>query len=378
MDRLPSTDEQEWLLRELARLVAARGARSFLEAPIVLPTPEFFPDPIRSPGELIDRVTRRLMQLAGLGELDVGFSSLAGESRDDTPAGVVCERASACFYGIEDGRCHFGVHEELEADPHEIAGVMAHEVAHAYRARHDLVRGDDHEEERLTDLTTCALGFGVLSLTVSHRFRKWGTLTEAAWSASASGYLPPQAHAFLLAAQVTAQRLSGDERRAVAGHLEANQAAFLEAAEKHFAQDPTGLDRRLGLPDDRPRRRRAKDVLQPLRAYSGAFEPEPADPERDWTGWNRGRTVSRVRESRRLENAAFHAGLFGLGGLALSMLAFKSWLGLPLFGLAGLAYGLRRGWSMVHDVCSAHGCEAVLPEGAATCPKCGGRIDAAG
>jgi hypothetical protein len=70
---------------------------------------------------------------------------------------------------------------------------MGHEVAHAYRSHHRLQVDDRDREELLTDLTTIYLGFGILSVNNSYRFRKSGSLEGSLaytrWSTSSSGYL---------------------------------------------------------------------------------------------------------------------------------------------------------------------------------------------
>ena len=53
-----------------------------------------------------------------------------------------------------------------------------------------------------------------------------GSLATFEWSTSKLGYLPPQAFAYLLAAQVSLRNSDTREQRRVAGFLEANQAGF--------------------------------------------------------------------------------------------------------------------------------------------------------
>ena len=65
MQHVPDRDEREWLCRELAGLIQARGFEHFVRSPIVEPTSEYFPDPARSLVAGLDRVTRRLTQYAG-------------------------------------------------------------------------------------------------------------------------------------------------------------------------------------------------------------------------------------------------------------------------------------------------------------------------
>src|SRR5262245_55625072 len=146
MTQLPTDDDQQWLLRELAEIVRARGWEPFLSAPIVQPTPEYFPDPVASPAAALDRVTRRLMQYAGLGGLEVEITSFEDTYIEGDTEATSCKQIAGCFYGVGDGHCHFGVNADLPPDIEHLAGVMAHEVAHAYRAHHRLCCEDPDRE----------------------------------------------------------------------------------------------------------------------------------------------------------------------------------------------------------------------------------------
>jgi len=83
---------------------------------------------------------------------------------------------------------------------------LAHEVAHAYRHAHELRISDYEVEERLTDLTTIFLGFGVLTVNASQRFRSGTSGVGGSWySRSEGGYLSMQSMSYLLAARVVAR-----------------------------------------------------------------------------------------------------------------------------------------------------------------------------
>jgi hypothetical protein len=375
MISLPNDDDQKWLLRELVEIARARGWEPFLCAPIVQPTPEYFPDPVDSAAAALDRVTRRLMQYAGLGGLDVEITFFEDAYVEGAVETTSCKQIAGCFYGVGDGRCHFGVNADLPSDIEHLAGVMAHEVAHAYRAYHRLCCEDPDREELLTDVTTAYLGFGVLCLNNSFRFRRSGGLMASGWSTSATGYLPPQAHSFLLGGQLVARAAGTRARKAIYRQLETNQAALVKAAVKFFEETPVDLGTALGLPPpaSRPAPRDHAGVLQPLEPYAaGAGDPqeEREAPE----PWNEGRPVFRIRESTVGPQALLEASVWGAGGFLLSWMLYRSWLGLVPFALVGLVRGWRRGLRSRHDVCSDRDCGAALDPAATRCPDCGGEI----
>ncbi|HVT02847.1 MAG TPA: hypothetical protein VHL58_05670, partial [Thermoanaerobaculia bacterium] len=143
MDSLPTPEERKWLGRYLRKLIERRGIDAFVAAPILEPTSKTFPD--RWSGQLADvhRLTQRLMDAAGLAQLEILLTGVdAGtQSRELWDAGT-----AGWFAGIVDGRCNFGVHPSQLRDPEQAIGVMAHEVAHAYRTHYHL-RADDRGRE---------------------------------------------------------------------------------------------------------------------------------------------------------------------------------------------------------------------------------------
>jgi hypothetical protein len=379
MRYLPTDEDQEWLLRELAELIRVRGIDPFVASPIVQPTPEFFPDPVESPEAALDRITRRLLQYAGLGDLDMRVELFEHEDVEDTRDGTRCRSIAGCFLGIENGCCRFGINVEVASDAERVAGTMAHEVAHAYRTHHHLCCADREKEELLTDITTAYLGLGLLSTNDSYRFRKSGRLVGTTaytrWSASVAGYLPPQAHSFLLASQIVLRGLDRRERKAIYRQLEANQAAFVKAALRTFESGEVVLEKALALPPRAtwPAPRRPQEVLRPLSDYV-AREPSTGTEADVAAPWNRGRPVFRVRESKVLFYAIFDSSTLGGLGLGLSVLLFRSWLGLLPFAAAGILSGMRRGRRALTDVCSDATCGTALAAGLTRCPQCGGEI----
>jgi len=114
MQNLPSEREQHWLLVSTAALIRSTGHDPFLRNPIVEPTREFFPDPWTYSSRGLDRVVRRLMQYAGLDDLEAEIQPFQEEG-DSTATGL--------FMGIEDGKCLFGFNVHAPADAENMAGV---------------------------------------------------------------------------------------------------------------------------------------------------------------------------------------------------------------------------------------------------------------
>jgi peptidase M48-like protein len=182
---LPSLAEQGRLIGDLRALIAARGFVPFVAAPLLEPTPAHFPDRWRPDVLGVERLGRRLLGYVGLPELDVEVELYAAEAKVKkldqygNSAATTHKGAAAWFAGIVEGKCLFGAAADGLDAPDRLAGVMAHEVAHAYRHRHHLDLRDRNVEEPLTDLTTIYLGFGLLTTNASYRYRASGELLGA-------------------------------------------------------------------------------------------------------------------------------------------------------------------------------------------------------
>ncbi len=383
---LPTEKQQAWLIDALAELLGRQGTRQFLSMPLVEPTRRFFPDPWSFSEAGLDRVTRRLMQYAGLADLDVTILPFDRIATVERKRLCVQENVAGFFLGIEDGRCTFGFNVNAPADEEHMAGIMAHEVAHAYRAYHGL-RDDSnavHEEWR-TDVTASYLGFGILVANNSYRYRvSVGGIVQLGQTFSEfheghAGYLTPQAFCFLLAIQMQARSLGALARLRLLDQLETTQRAFAKAARERILEWPEETFDRLLFPhegdllEDVP----PEALLLPLPEY----EPEAREeaPGGDQTAgaplFNLGHPVFRLGQSRTLQYGGMgvFAGLLLTAGGAAALPPLRTWwlLIVPLLGLGG---GLALGSRTRFDVCADPDCGAVLPSAAATCPNCGGLI----
>jgi hypothetical protein len=362
---LPSVEERKWLGRYLRKLIERMGAEQFLCGAIVHPSPRYFPDPWSGTVADVHRLTQRLMSLAGLGDLTFSLSGF-DEASDAWDAGT-----AGWFAGIKNGRCHFGVHVGQLGDPEAAVGVMAHEVAHAWRQHHHLVADARDLEELITDLTTIYLGFGVFTTNNTDRYRSSGGWKVTSWSISSAGYLPPPSMAWALALQVAAR---GDraEASAVARDLEPNQQAAFREATEEIERDSSWLNA-LALPTSRPERWRYEliAIREPGEDEIEELEDEEPDPRR-----NAGVRVYRVPKTD-----IFKTLLIGLWpGLVVGMfvpLLFgienRRAIMLLTIGCAAvsLIWTIRRTWRYA---CSDRDCDTIVTAEMAACPGCGGTL----
>lgn len=381
----PSDEEREALLDALGEVIHARGADFFLTAPLRTATPRDFPDEWAPDVEGVRLMALRLMRHAGLDGLDAevieqidedeevgveGPPSVGGQDRSFHREGAV-----AWFMGIEDGIALFGIEPSQLSDAEQLAGTVAHEVAHAYRRHHALVVEDRDLEEQLTDLTTVYLGFGVLTANAADRYRSSGGLDGAQivtqWRRQQSGYLSAATMSFLLAAQVAVRAGGRAERRQVKAALELNQGAAFSEALGWLDDRIQAVRERLCVPPDPP----------PVRARDDA-EARPMALERrpvlDGPGTSPSSGEEADARSRRNAGEPIFgvarsgmelvpAGLAGLvAGAAVGMFTGNGWalLVLPL----ACAAIQRWGFGLYCTGCD-HRFGGSSPD---TCPGCGG------
>lgn len=374
MEVLPAADERKWLGRYLRKLIERRGCGQFVAAPILLPLPAVFP--VQWNGKVADvhRLTQHLMYYAGLAHLDM---RLTGFTADDLE-GVMDAGTAGWFAGIEHGRALFGVHVAQLRDAEGAVGVMAHEVAHAWRAEHKLVAEVRDREELLTDLTTVYLGFGVLTTNNTDRYRTSGGYGYTAWSSSSAGYLPTPAMAWLLALQVAARDYPR-EAHEVEAQLEPNQRASFRAALKELATAASWIEA-LQLPPraEWPARRAIERVAVFEPEVDGVDDPAPKPLS---TARNAGLTIPRLAQPE-LFLTAFVAAIAGtVLGFVILLLVFgddasdtatAATLMASVFVVEAIVHVRKRRF-----VCSDATCRERVHATTPLCPACGvtlGRI----
>lgn len=240
---LPPALQREWLAAGLETLIAARGEEHFLTAPLLLPEDRFFPDRFTPDAAGVAALAKRLLAYASLAHLDVSIETYENEQDvqelglDGKAAKWSHSGAAAWFAGIEGKRCLFGVELSKLTDPLGLVAAMAHEIGHAFRRSHRLERREHDVEEKLTDVTTIYLGFGVLTTAAAARFTtKSHDVIGSSYSHARQGYLGYDEMAYLLGLQLVVRGYDDAAVKHFARHLPANQAAVLREATRDIAR----------------------------------------------------------------------------------------------------------------------------------------------
>lgn len=202
---LPVTiEQQQWVDQSLVRLAKLVGAGRMLRGPVVLPTPEFFPDPYshESPESLQLMFVRvaRLMQLDPDG-IDVTlFQTEHDATRNLVPFGAWDSSGAGGLYFHDPAeRPHISINQAQMKDPMVLVATLSHELGHVMLLRPSLVRRDETDMEPLNDLLTIFLGFGIFTANSAFRFEQHTTNESQGWSTQRLGYLSEEVLGYALA-----------------------------------------------------------------------------------------------------------------------------------------------------------------------------------
>jgi hypothetical protein len=145
----------EWLGEEFAD-------SAFAGRPVVLPTPEFFPDPYdgskKAVRALLDRVCDYMDVVPALVALK--FVADAGKLWLVNDAGQYLAHAAGTY---AEGERKFIIRIDKSGldDPMGLVGTIAHELAHVRLLGESRVMQEEFDNELLTDLTVVHFGLGI-------------------------------------------------------------------------------------------------------------------------------------------------------------------------------------------------------------------------
>jgi hypothetical protein len=199
-----------------------------LSRPVVLPTPEFFPEPFSGTVADIPPLVARMCQYAAV-DADMVSVELYGDSAEAELArvtGLTYRSGSvAGHYRREAGRAVIGIDQTLVATPPRLIATIAHELGHV---RLDGTSGDREDHEPLTDLVTVYLGMGIFTANACFDFHRDGRQQ----STRRLGYLTEPMFGYGLACSAW---LRGERHPSWATYLDTNPRAFMKRGLRFLA-----------------------------------------------------------------------------------------------------------------------------------------------
>ena len=229
-------DTRAWVDHRWRWLEGEFGRDRLRAAPVVLPRPQFFPDPFHGAEDDVRPLLDRVCGYIGLDPDTIELSlyddqgPVAGHpffgGRRDGTAGL---------YHAEGGRFRVWVEATNLADPLALVATLAHELGHVHLLGHGRVSADEPDHEPLTDLLTVFLGMGVITANAVIREKYWHEGQTSGWSIGRSGYLTMPAFGYALARFAQAR---DEENPAWASELRPDvRAAFRQAFRFWAAED---------------------------------------------------------------------------------------------------------------------------------------------
>lgn len=202
--KLPlSEEQQQWVDNSFLRLGSLLGADRILQATLVLPTAEHFPDPYDCSEISLKSMFGLIAAQMQLNPDDIDLTLYESEyemTRSLVPFhyGAASEAAGLYHHDPRE-RPHISINEAQLKDPMALVAVLAHELGHIILLRPALVGRDDPDMEPLNDLLTVFLGFGIFTANSTFRFEQHSDNTSHGWSARRLGYLSEELFGYALA-----------------------------------------------------------------------------------------------------------------------------------------------------------------------------------
>jgi len=237
--KLPLSDEMRlWVDEGFLRLEKILGRDRMLNAEMILPDDDFFPDRYDGSRESVQRMALRIAKYMGVDadsfEVHV-YAENEDAWREDLMVGKPETRDAAGLYFHErnEGRFVVGLHAKQLNDPLALAATTAHELAHVLLLGGGLMERNSHDMEPMTDLCTVFLGMGFFTASSSFQFKKWSKDRYEGWSVSRKGYLTEELWGYALA-RFAKER--GELQPKWAQGLPTNVRAYFERSSKWLAK----------------------------------------------------------------------------------------------------------------------------------------------
>jgi hypothetical protein len=199
---------REWIDRRWVSLEGQFGRERLRKCRVVLPRPEFFPDPFQGTEEDARRILDRVCAYMDIDPATVEMSLY--EDRDPLYEGE-WRHGTAGLYHAEGGKFRIWVEVGNLDDPLAMVATMAHELGHVHLLGHGRISDEAEDHEPLTDLLTVYFGMGVFSANSVIREHYWQAGQVSGWSMGRRGYLGMPAYGYALARFARARDEDGSE-----------------------------------------------------------------------------------------------------------------------------------------------------------------------
>jgi hypothetical protein len=251
--KLPISDqERQWVDEGFRRLEKLLGRRRMLEARVITPTAEDFPDPYdNTSAASIEKLFGRVCSYMHVDRNNLEFEIFPDETeelRTILPywrGGLGRHAAGLYMHAMEervseedDGPAVVAIRSSQLKDPLLLVATMAHELGHVILLGGGLMNPKTPDHEPMTDLLTVFLGLGIFNANSASRFKQYQDERRQGWSMQRLGYLTEEIFSYALA-KFAVER--GEDRVEWERHLSTNVRFYFSRSRRWLAKNPHGI-----------------------------------------------------------------------------------------------------------------------------------------
>lgn len=248
--KLPISEEQrQWINEGFRRLEKLLGRSRMLEAKVVEPTAEDFPDPYDKTLEAADKLFSQVCTYMRVDRNSIEFEIFPDETeelREILPSwrDGGGKRAAGLYLHAHErerstddgqGRMVVSIRSTMLHDPMSLVATAAHELGHVILLGGGLMSSSTEDHEPLTDLLTVFLGLGIFTANSAARFKQFQNDRRISWSMQKLGYLSEKTFGYALAKFAT-ERDESDPKWA--RHLSPNVRSDFKNSKRWLKENP--------------------------------------------------------------------------------------------------------------------------------------------
>jgi hypothetical protein len=247
--KLPITEEQRlWTDEGFRRLERVLGRNRMLEAKVVGPTAEDFPEPYDKTPQAVERLFCRVCAYMRVDRSSVELEVFQDETEElrqivphwrSTPtthaAGLYVHAHEEDKVDQEQRRMVVAIRSTLLKDPMSLVATIAHELGHVILLGGQLMSPKTEDHEPMTDLLTVFLGLGIFNANCAARFAQYQEDRRIGWSMRRLGYLSEEVFGYALA-RFALER--GENKPQWARHLSTNVRSYFKTSKGWLAENP--------------------------------------------------------------------------------------------------------------------------------------------
>jgi hypothetical protein len=233
-------DHQAWIESRMLWTDREFDLDSFRRVSVILPTPEFFPDPFSGSEADVEALLHRVCGYMRVdpSRVSLGFYSERGPDLGEGFRLQGRRKGSAGLYQRGDISKIWIELSKLD-DLLALIATLAHELGHVHLLGDGRISRDSEDHEPLTDLLTVCMGMGLITANAYLREKHWQGVRYSGWSLSRQGYLSAPMYGYALALFAEAR---GERNPAWAQHLRLDIRAPFKQSLRYLArtrQTPT-------------------------------------------------------------------------------------------------------------------------------------------